>query len=131
MNTSLSQKLAQSALDWVVPDWNAPTRLQALSTTRNGGVSVGARASLDLGAAVPARDAQHAAVLENRRRLAQFLPAAPVWLAQVHGVDVACVDGTNASRLLASPPAADRRCAGPAIACESGLSPIRRAIRLP
>ena len=107
MTADLSSRLAQAGQDWIVPVWGAPARVQALATTRNGGVSVGARASLDLGAAVPARDAQHAAVLENRRRLAQFLPAAPVWLAQVHGVDVACVDGTNASRLLASPPTAD------------------------
>jgi YfiH family protein len=79
----------------------------ALATTRNGGVSVGARASLDIGAAVPERDVQHAAVIENRRRLAQFLPASPVWLSQVHGADVARIDGANVARLLASPPTAD------------------------
>jgi len=107
MNASLSQQLAQAALDWIVPDWGAPVRVQALATTRNGGVSVGARASLDMGAAMPAQDAQHDAVLENRRRLSQFLPAAPVWLSQVHGVDVARIDGGNAMEQLASPPRAD------------------------
>jgi YfiH family protein len=107
MNASLSQKLAQAALDWIVPDWGAPTRVHALATTRNGGVSIGSRATLDIGAAIPARDVQHDAVLENRRRLAQFLPAAPVWLSQVHGVDVARIDGGNVSALLASPPTAD------------------------
>jgi YfiH family protein len=107
MNAELSQKLAHASLDWIVPDWGAPARVQALATTRNGGVSVGARASLDIGAALPARDVQHDAVLENRRRLAQFLPAAPVWLSQVHGIGVARIDGGNVSDLLASPPAAD------------------------
>ena len=107
MNADLSQKLAQAALDWIVPDWDAPARVQALATTRNGGISVGPRTSLDMGAAVPARDVQHDAVLENRRRLAQFLPAAPVWLSQVHGVEVARVDGGNVADLLASPPTAD------------------------
>jgi hypothetical protein len=107
MNASLSQALARSALDWIVPDWDAPARVQALATTRNGGVSVGARASLDIGAAVPARDVQYEAVIENRRRLAQYLPATPVWLSQVHGVDVARLDRGNESDLLASPPTAD------------------------
>jgi hypothetical protein len=107
MNASLSQKLAQAALDWIVPDWDVPARVQALATTRNGGVSVGARLSLDIGAAIPAQDVQHDAVLENRRRLAQFLPTAPVWLSQVHGVDVARIDRGNVSALLASPPTAD------------------------
>ena len=107
MNAGLSQKLAQAALDWIVPDWGVPARVQALATTRNGGVTIGARASLDLGAALPACDAQHDAVLENRRRLARFLPAAPVWLSQVHGVDVARIDRNNVSELRASPPTAD------------------------
>jgi len=107
MNASLSQKLAQAALDWIVPVWGAPARVNALSTTRSGGVSVGARTSLDIGAALPAHDVQHDAVLENRRRLAQFLPATPVWLSQVHGVDVVRIDGGNVSNLLASPPTAD------------------------
>lgn len=107
MTADLALRLSQAALDWIVPDWGAPSHVRALATTRNGGVSVGARASFDIGAAMPVRDAQHEAVFENRRRLAQFLPAEPVWLAQVHGMDVARVEGTNVSRLLASPPTAD------------------------
>jgi YfiH family protein len=57
-------------------------------TTRAGGVSRGARATLDLG-----RSAQGdaAAVLENRRRVgaALGLPAPPRFARQVHGVAVA------------------------------------------
>jgi YfiH family protein len=81
--------------------------VQALSTTRNGGVSVGARASLDLGAAKPPHDAARAAVLENRNRLAQFLPSPPIWLSQVHAADVTVIDGANVAALASSPPTAD------------------------
>jgi YfiH family protein len=99
--------VAPAGHDWIVPVWDAPPHVHALSTSRNGGVSVGARASLDLGAAIPAHDANRAGVLENRRRLAQFLPAAPVWLAQVHAADVARVAPANVAHLLSSPPTAD------------------------
>ncbi len=56
-------------------------------TTRAGGVSQGAYASLNLGAHV-GDDA--AAVRENRRLLREALklPAPPVWLQQVHGARV-------------------------------------------
>ena len=103
----LADRLTQAGLDWIVPAWDASPNVHALSTTRNGGVSEGARDSLDLGGAHPAQDTQHGAVLENRRRLAQYLPAQPVWLAQVHAADVAQVDHANQASLLASPPKAD------------------------
>ena len=54
-------------------------------TTRAGGVSSGALASLNLARHV--RD-EPANVEENRRRLADLLPGVPVWLEQVHGVQV-------------------------------------------
>jgi YfiH family protein len=58
---------------------------------RNGGVSAAPYASLNLGdhvGDVPAN------VAENRRRLAAAagLPAEPVWLKQVHGINVADLD---------------------------------------
>ena len=62
---------------------------------------------MDIGPAAPMQDDQFAAVLENRRRLAQFLPSAPVWLAQVHATQVVQVDRDNVADLLASPPTAD------------------------
>jgi len=107
MTAAMAHRLAQAGHDWIAPVWEAPSNVHALSTSRNGGVSVGARASLDLGAAVPVQDAEHIAVLENRRRLAQFLPAAPVWLSQVHAADIALVDRANRATLLSSPPTAD------------------------
>ena len=39
---SLATRLAAAGLDWIVPDWAAPAEVGALSTTRLGGVSVGA-----------------------------------------------------------------------------------------
>jgi len=107
MTAALAHRVALAGHDWIAPVWEAPPHVHALSTTRNGGVSVGARASFDLGAAIPVQDAKHAAVLENRRRLAQFLPAAPVWLSQVHAADIARVDRGNVADLLVSPPMAD------------------------
>jgi len=81
--------------DWIVPDWPAPHPVRAVVTSRHGGVSVGAYASMN--PADHVGDAP-AAVAANRRRLEQLLqlPAAPVWLQQVHGtgvVDAAAVRG--------------------------------------
>lgn len=69
------------------PNWPAPPRVRAVSTTRRGGVSAGAYASLNLGGHV-GDDPNH--VQENRRRLRATLglPADPVWMRQVHGANV-------------------------------------------
>ena len=79
--------LQQSHL--IVPAWPAPAHIKALITTRNGGVSSGAYASLNLGMHV---GDETAAVEENRRRLSAMLPRAPMWLQQVHGTQVLCAD---------------------------------------
>lgn len=66
------------------PDWAAPAG--AWCSTREGGVSAGPYASLNLGAAVG--DAP-SAVAENRRRFAARLEGArPLWLRQVHGIRI-------------------------------------------
>jgi YfiH family protein len=78
-------------VDWLQPAWPAPPGVRALSTTRNGGCSEGAWASMNLGQHC-GDAAQH--VKSNRERLAQWLPAAPQWLRQVHGVKVARHPGT-------------------------------------
>lgn len=70
--------------DWLRPDWDAPQSL-AFMTTRAGGVSGGAYASMNVGRAV-ADDP--AAVAENRARVARALGATPVFLRQVHGAEV-------------------------------------------
>ena len=71
--------------DWFDPDWPAPASVRALVTTRNGGVSAGPYASLNLGLHVG--DAP-AAVARNRALLRDRLPAEPLWLDQVHGTAV-------------------------------------------
>jgi len=73
--------------DFIRPDWPAPRNVHALSTTRQGGVSVGPYASLNLGEHV-GDDLK--AVAANRARLQPALGRAmPRWLRQVHGVRVA------------------------------------------
>lgn len=69
----------------LVADWPAPRRVRTLITTRHGGVSAPPYASLNLGDHV---GDSPKAVSENRRRLAQSLPAPPCWLAQVHGTRI-------------------------------------------
>lgn len=73
------------SLALITPDWPAPKQVQALSTTRHGGVSTGKYASLNL--------ARHVGdsldlVLKNRELLVGALPMAPLWLDQVHGAVV-------------------------------------------
>ncbi|WP_196381573.1 laccase domain-containing protein, partial [Ralstonia solanacearum] len=75
--------------DWIVPDWPAPPSVQALSTTRQGGVSTGTYGlagglpgGLNLGRHVG--DAPDA-VAQNRRALRAAVPAEPVWMGQGHG----------------------------------------------
>jgi len=69
----------------ITPDWPAPARVRAFVTTREGGVSSGAYASLNL--ALHRGDAVEA-VMENRARLDRLLPSTPVWLHQVHRTGV-------------------------------------------
>jgi len=76
----------------IVPRWEAPARVHALSTTRCGGVSAGlwglvdgSRGGFNLGARC---GDDPAAVHANRERLARSIGAMPIWLDQVHGTDV-------------------------------------------
>lgn len=71
--------------DWIVPSWPAPAHIRALITTRSGGTSIGAYASMNLGASV---EDNSASVHANRRLLKQLLPAEPKWLRQIHGTHV-------------------------------------------
>ena len=103
----LAERFATRGVDWIVPRWPVPSSVQAFVTTRNGGVSHGPRASLDLGNASGrgATPEATAAIAENRRRVAAFLPAAPRWLEQVHGAYVRIVHASDADDAL--PPRAD------------------------
>ena len=74
-------------MKWIEPDWPAPARVRALSTTRDGGVSQGVFAGLNLGAHVGDEVAR---VEANRARLQQAaqIPGSLNWLNQVHGTAV-------------------------------------------
>lgn len=87
-------------LPLITPDWPAPANVKALQTTRQGGVSMGVYASLNLGEHVK-DNPQHVAA--NRQLLSAYLPTEPVWLNQVHGVRVidaalsSCLESADAS----------------------------------
>jgi len=86
--------------EFILPDWSAPAHVKALQTTRNGGVSQSPYASFNLGAHT---GDDISAVLVNRAQLRTHLPDEPVWLEQVHGVNVLTLTGQTFSR----PPTAD------------------------
>jgi hypothetical protein len=96
-------------LEPIIPDWPAPARVRALVTTRAGGVSTGAYASLNLGSRC---GDDPDAVAENRKRLAALLPSEPVWMRQVHGIAVADADAARASGVEPEADAAVAREAG-------------------
>ena len=79
--------------DWLVPDWPVPAGVRALFTTRAGGVSEPPFDRCNLGDHV--RD-DPAAVALNRRRLGEAAGARPVFLSQVHGLQVAALDSDSA-----------------------------------
>lgn len=74
-----------------IPDWPLPPGVRAASTTRLGGVSLGAYGGFNLGDHV---GDDPRAVAANRAALTQALglPAPPLWLSQVHGSAVAGAD---------------------------------------
>ena len=78
--------------NFIIPNWRAPPNIKVLQTTRTGGVSLAPYDSFNLGTHVK-DNAMH--VTQNRQMLSQFLPSEPVWLNQVHGVNV--VDAAIAS----------------------------------
>jgi len=96
-------------MDWIEPDWPAPSRVRALCTTRRGGVSAGTFASLNLADQVgdePSHVAQNRAQLHKRFGL----PSEPYWLQQVHGCAVADAarepEGCQADAAIAARPGA-------------------------
>jgi hypothetical protein len=80
-------------LPWALqPDWPAPPGVQALFTTRAGGVSQVPFETLNLGDHV-GDDPQ--AVTANRAAWAGALGARPVFLQQVHGTEVIRLNGNT------------------------------------
>jgi YfiH family protein len=89
-----------NSMDFIYPNWPAPSNVKALQTMRNGGVSSGAFASLNMGGHV---GDDPIAVAKNRQLLSQYLPSEPVWVNQVHGTEVidasisGCLQNADAS----------------------------------
>jgi hypothetical protein len=71
----------------IIPDWPAPKRVKAVSTTRNGGVSLAPYNGLNLGLHVgddTERVQQNRSLLQHELSLVQ----APAWLNQIHSSKV-------------------------------------------
>ena len=69
----------------ITPRWLAPKSVQALISTRKGGISKAPFDTLNLGDHV---GDQATDVLANRAIFAKDLPAEPLWLKQIHGTVV-------------------------------------------
>lgn len=89
MSWAASMRAALAPHDWIVPEWPAPAGVRAFVTTRSGGVSEGAYASLNLSAT---NGDDEARVVRNREIVRARLPEMPRWMRQVHGVAVANLD---------------------------------------
>lgn len=78
-------------MSWITPDWQAPDKVKACSTTRVGGVSKPPYDALNLG--VHVKD-DASSVLQNRAILKEklALPNEPLWLDQVHSATVVNAD---------------------------------------
>ena len=77
--------------NWLEPDWPAPANVRAATTLRTGGCSEGGFSSLNPALHVGDNPLH---VQQNRALLSSMLhlPAAPVWLEQVHGAEVVAAD---------------------------------------
>ncbi len=112
MSPPLAGDLPSAHPDWLLPPWHN-SRIGALSTSRCGGVSQGAFASMNVGDAVGDTPT---AVAANRRHLQEALGGAqPVYLRQVHGARVVELD--SATVFDATPQADASVTATPGIAC--------------
>ncbi len=87
-------------LNFIYPNWPAPSNVKALQTTRVGGFSVAPFQSFNLAMHV-GDDAL--VVAKNRQLLSDFLPSEPVWVNQVHGINAidaakaTCLENADAS----------------------------------
>ena len=100
--------------DALKPDWSAPDRVRALSTTRAGGVSGRPWDSLNLGSHVEDNPDN---VQQNRLRLAESagLTSERIgWLNQVHGTDVVELTPDNVGQIAKADASYTRH---PGIAC--------------
>ena len=96
-----------TSVDWIVPAGRRRARVHAFVTTRNGGVSRGARRRSTSAARARATPATPRAVAENRRRIARVAAgAAACGSRRCTARDVVVVDADVAA-MRATPPRAD------------------------
>jgi copper oxidase (laccase) domain-containing protein len=93
------------APDWLLPDWPAPAGVRAVCSTRQGGVSVAPYNSFNLGDHVGDAAAHVAA---NRALFQRGLGVPPVFLKQVHGIDVAYLETNTPHGLVADAAVTDQ-----------------------
>lgn len=86
--------MMHNPIEFIHPQWPAPANVKALQTTRIGGVSQVPFASLNLGTHV---NDDPMAVAKNRHLLSNYVPSEPVWVNQVHGLNV--IDAATSSCL--------------------------------
>lgn len=117
----------------IVPEWGAAPGVRALSTLRHGGTSRGAH-----GLAGGARGGWNlglhcgddpAAVRANRARLIALLPGEPLWLEQVHGIEVFDADRTPSGEADGAMPP-DREAASAAVPRADAAITTRRGVVL-
>jgi YfiH family protein len=106
VESALGAGVVAAGLDWIVPDWPAATRICALSTTRNGRAGAAFDAARDQPPFASARE-----------ELMRWLPAEPIWLAQVHGTAICDADQARV-RAASDLPVADAAVARvPGVVC--------------
>ena len=81
----MTHQMPEGALLFIRPQWDAPSFVQSLVTTREGGISEFPYHSLNLGDHVGDLPED---VVFNRALLRKYLPTEPIWLKQVHGTMV-------------------------------------------
>ena len=100
-------RLTTTELSFINPNWPAPASVKVFSSTRLGGVSRDSEEQFNLRSLNLAMHVQDQAedVLQNRQRVSEAVkfPSEPVWLQQVHGVELI----TLSDQTYNSPPMAD------------------------
>jgi hypothetical protein len=100
----MTQGVSSPQGSWLVPDWDVPPNVRALSTLRGGGLSVKPFASFNLAQHV-GDDPEHVHANRALLRAAAKLPSEPLWLELVHGIQV--VENRGAAAADDLPPRAD------------------------
>jgi len=87
-------------MQYLVPNWPAPLKVKAYSTTRDGGVSSGPYANFNLGGHV----GDNPAIVDYNRQLFRRtirLGTEPHWLKQVHGNHVKYIEQEFTGEIMA------------------------------